>query len=1074
MTFKHINFLDSPVMRELERISKAKGEFNSSSVESVVKKVAASKPKKKVSYKPGKDLMQDILKLADGLRAKGFEKQADSLETKFFDYKKAETHLYRAIDEDGDDVIDFAHPHAAKPISDSEHAKVPNILERHKKIVDVVNKQPTGKYGADVADIIKDAEDILGLKKKAIEPEFMQGASQFAVNMGKTPGFIARQIPTFLGKVPLGVGGILGLSTAIIAGSAIGYLAGDAIFNYVFDKTDLVDSGERLKSELGDVEREITEVVNHFQKSTDWTNPVKDFNDAFDLVTKIQKEHKDMSSNQEQNAKQMANLTNQLIGSISDARKAVARISAIAGDKTGWVSQIIPGFEGHGFHDVFLSAQNFIKVADRTTSDMQRIFQQTLNSIKEKEPEKYNEITQAGAEPEAKKIMTDFAKKVPGVSQDKTSPGNVTLIAKALNNLASYSLKIGDNNDKFFTAMANIFSDPKALTVPFAQILYNLEKAGLEDIQQYKTAQDFKQNFINYWENEYKKTKTSSLKKKIFQKIAGIKGRPDPVATPGAPAKTNQPSSEQTPQARRPSPAAQEPEKGAVQRLQMILNSLGMALASDLKNKNLANILISTGPKGAETIDQFDGKWGPNTDAAVQAAAKLGVEGMTPGATYSQKPKKPDELAAAAAKAEKNVNAIAQYMKQKGMEGKIPAAVIKKRTYRTLDRIKSGSTVDNTWVSQDDYDGNDAIPVTTADFISFMDLDKLIKRAGLIGDVFNEAPVQAIQKEEPQANFRNKEIVDPWGPTAKASFIESVRLLKSAQAQTMGRTKQGWIEILKRFDARAFHQYQTAVNAEDADANIVQTKILYRKVIANLGQKLNGAKDLPDNQVISAYDLDYKLQAAGGDVAAYTGKSKPVQNQEQVNEGTGYTRSAVGRYIAGLSDEVDLYNLHLQFGDNVMSNYENYHKYIATKTWEIRDLRTMPNLFVERMISSLNYEASLIYMNINPSQIVQLPNIPPKTTYRNLPQVYPPLTDKIILLANYKNFLEILQGVKSDLKMVFSKISDQISQNNGDPEAFHATKDAWNRWSDAITEMYNNATRAYTDVNRGVSRGQFS
>ena len=1062
MTFKHINFLDSPVMRELERISKAKGEFNSSSVESVVKKVAASKPKKKVSYKPGKDLMQDILKLADGLRAKGFEKQADSLETKFFDYKKAETHLYRAIDEDGDDVIDFAHPHAAKPISDSEHAKVPNILERHKKIVDVVNKQPTGKYGADVADIIKDAEDILGLKKKAIEPEFMQGASQFAVNMGKTPGFIARQIPTFLGKVPLGVGGILGLSTAIIAGSAIGYLAGDAIFNYVFDKTDLVDSGERLKSELGDVEREITEVVNHFQKSTDWTNPVKDFNDAFDLVTKIQKEHKDMSSNQEQNAKQMANLTNQLIGSISDARKAVARISAIAGDKTGWVSQIIPGFEGHGFHDVFLSAQNFIKVADRTTSDMQRIFQQTLNSIKEKEPEKYNEITQAGAEPEAKKIMTDFAKKVPGVSQDKTSPGNVTLIAKALNNLASYSLKIGDNNDKFFTAMANIFSDPKALTVPFAQILYNLEKAGLEDIQQYKTAQDFKQNFINYWENEYKKTKTSSLKKKIFQKIAGIKGAPALVATPGVPAKTNQPlSSQQTPQARRPSPDAQEPEKGTVQRMQMILNKLGMELVSynDQKTKNLANILIATGPKGMAAIDQFDGKWGPNTDAAVQAAAKLGIEGMTPGATYSEKPKSADDLAAAAAKAEKNINAIAKYMKQNDMESKIPAAVIKKRTYKTLDIIQSGSTVDDTWVSQDDYDGNDAIPVTTADFISFMDLDKLIKRAGLIGDVFNEAPV----KEAPKANLKNEKIVDPWEATAKASFIESVRLLKSAQqAQTMGRTKQRWIEILKRFDARAFGQHQREANAEDADANIVQTKILYRKFIENLVQKLNAAKSLPNNQVISAYDLDYKLKAS------------PGQNQEQVNEGAEHTRSAVGRYIAGLSDEIDLDNLHLQFGDNVMSNYENYHKYIATKTWEIRDLRTMPNLFVDRMIDKLNYEASLIYMNINPSQIVQLPNIPPKTTYLNLPQVYPLLTDKIILLANYKNFLEILQGVKSDLKMVFSKISDQISQNKGDLEAFHATKDAWYRWSDAITEMYNNATRAYTDVNRGVSRGQFS
>jgi len=1060
MTFKHINFLDSPVMRELERISKAKGEFNSSSVESVVKKVAASKPKKKVSYKPGKDLMQDILKLADGLRAKGFEKQADSLETKFFDYKKAETHLYRAIDEDGDDVIDFAHPHAAKPISDSEHAKVPNILERHKKIVDVVNKQPTGKYGADVADIIKDAEDILGLKKKAQLSE-MAGA-----------GAWLEAAPAATGLSGVAVTGAVGLATtlslAISAGVLTGYLA-NKLFSHIYDKKELIDAGKNFISELDDLE------VSNQEENGTITAEQKIVFDAF---------KKDFVKFEQDYNKKDINSLNQVISGLNNLRKLAVRISSIVGGKgsagggmginpLNWTEYFTGGDE---FRDAFLAAQNFIKVADIEMTSQQNVLQSTLEEFKKTSPEEYNKITQNMAEPEAKKIMTDFAKKVPGVSQDKTSSGNVTSIAKALNNLASYSLQIGDNNDKFFTAMANIFSDPKALTVPFAQILYNLEKAGLEDIQQYKTAQDFKQNFINYWENEYKKTKTSSLKKKIFQKIAGIKGAPASVATPGVPAKMNQPlSSQQTPQARRPSPDAQEPEKGAVQRLQMILNRLGMELASknDLKNKNLPNILISTGPKGMAAIDQFDGKWGPNTDAAVQAAAKLGIEGMTPGATYSEKPKSTDDLAAAAAKAEKNINAIAKYMKKIGMEKKIPADVIKKRTYRTLDRIKSGSTVDNTWVSQDDYDGNDAIPVTTADFISFMDLDELIKRAVLIGDVFNEAPVQAIQKEEPKANFKNKEIVDPWRTTAKASFIESVRLLKSAQqAQTMGRTKQGWREILKRFDARAFHQYQKAVSAEDADNNIVQTKNLYRKVIENLGQKLNAAKKLPDNQVISAYDLDYKLHAAGGEVAAYTSKSEPVQNQE--NEGTEYTRSAVGRYIAGLSDEIDLDNLHQQFGDNVMNNYKDYHEYIATKTWEIKDLRTMPNLFVDRMIDTLNYKDSLIYMNISPSQIVQLPNIPPKTTYLNLPQVYPPLTDKIILLANYKNFLEILQGVKSDLKMVFSKISDQISQNKGDLEAFHATKDAWYRWSDAITEMYNNATRAYTDVNRGVSRGQFS
>src|SRR3972149_1649548 len=108
MTFKHINFYDSPVMLQMERDAISKGLFKTaaSEVEDIVKKASF----KKESYEPSEDLFNDIVKLADGLRKRGFAEDAENLENRLLEYKVAETHLYRAIDEDGDDIIGFAHP----------------------------------------------------------------------------------------------------------------------------------------------------------------------------------------------------------------------------------------------------------------------------------------------------------------------------------------------------------------------------------------------------------------------------------------------------------------------------------------------------------------------------------------------------------------------------------------------------------------------------------------------------------------------------------------------------------------------------------------------------------------------------------------------------------------------------------------------------------------------------------------------------------------------------------------------------------------------------------------------------
>lgn len=88
-----------------------------------------------------------ILSLCSKLRAHGFDKQASKLEDKFIIFKQANVHLYRVFDEDGEDVINFAHPDGENEIAeaDKDLGVVETILTKHKKIVDIVNKTPTGK-----------------------------------------------------------------------------------------------------------------------------------------------------------------------------------------------------------------------------------------------------------------------------------------------------------------------------------------------------------------------------------------------------------------------------------------------------------------------------------------------------------------------------------------------------------------------------------------------------------------------------------------------------------------------------------------------------------------------------------------------------------------------------------------------------------------------------------------------------------------------------------------------------------------------------------------------------------------
>jgi hypothetical protein len=171
MTFKHTKFEDSVTMRSLTKVAQNKGWIKE---EPVVKTAAPQ-----LDLKPSDDLTVNLLKLCNGLRASGFEKQAEELESKFVGYKRAQS-LYGISNEEGDDLVHAAHPKGSHKLEnvDSNEAVFEDILDRHNQFVEVVNKKPIGKLSSsrNVIDAVK------VVFAQAATAEQFQSAIQHAVD----------------------------------------------------------------------------------------------------------------------------------------------------------------------------------------------------------------------------------------------------------------------------------------------------------------------------------------------------------------------------------------------------------------------------------------------------------------------------------------------------------------------------------------------------------------------------------------------------------------------------------------------------------------------------------------------------------------------------------------------------------------------------------------------------------------------------------------------------------------------------------------------------------------------------
>ncbi len=146
MTFKHIKFEDSPVMRLLERQASKLGVMP----DPIVKEASVE-----VNLTPSDILIKNIVNLCAGLKAAGFAKHANELENKFFVFKQAQT-LYETSKETGEDLVDEAHPKGSAKLDglDGELAIVETIIDQQLKSIKMTEKSPTGKL-ASSNDVLK-------------------------------------------------------------------------------------------------------------------------------------------------------------------------------------------------------------------------------------------------------------------------------------------------------------------------------------------------------------------------------------------------------------------------------------------------------------------------------------------------------------------------------------------------------------------------------------------------------------------------------------------------------------------------------------------------------------------------------------------------------------------------------------------------------------------------------------------------------------------------------------------------------------------------------------------------------
>jgi len=192
MTYKHIGFSDSIVMKELEKIAREKNLIQAEDpIEQSMLKIASrveGKGKEINLTASTGDVFDDAILIAAALRNRGFVTQAENLEARAILYKQAyndgerpepdteqDKAKYGFWSEEGKDLIDAAHEVDSfdKMVSSLDEGFVENINEIQERMIASTNKQPTGNVQAKQASK-KKARDLVILALSALDNRILK------------------------------------------------------------------------------------------------------------------------------------------------------------------------------------------------------------------------------------------------------------------------------------------------------------------------------------------------------------------------------------------------------------------------------------------------------------------------------------------------------------------------------------------------------------------------------------------------------------------------------------------------------------------------------------------------------------------------------------------------------------------------------------------------------------------------------------------------------------------------------------------------------------------------------------
>lgn len=164
MTFKHVKFGDSEMMRSFEKVAFEKG---------LAKPEVITKKASSIDLVATDDLMHNIVKLCSGLRQSGFNKYADELESNFLALKMSSS-IYETSKETGEDLVDAAHPDGSHELEDIDgDSLIETIIDQQLADLEMAGRNPTGKMSN--AQAINSVRVVLG-QVGAVKPGTVEDA----------------------------------------------------------------------------------------------------------------------------------------------------------------------------------------------------------------------------------------------------------------------------------------------------------------------------------------------------------------------------------------------------------------------------------------------------------------------------------------------------------------------------------------------------------------------------------------------------------------------------------------------------------------------------------------------------------------------------------------------------------------------------------------------------------------------------------------------------------------------------------------------------------------------------------